>query len=249
MSAGYRPRRPMNRPRPPEETRTGQAARQRERFRRIAEAVPAQAVAERYGLKLDRQGFCRCPFHAEDTPSLKVYPGSGGFYCFGCGAGGDVVALTARLLGLRPLEAARRLDADFGLGVFGDEKPDNAPHSEARPGPGCRCGPEAARLEEIHAALGLIYHLPRPKPGQHVWAAVYAQILACADIMEEERIQLHEQEYIRRCRYDAGQPYNTKHVTTAGRAAGQPPTDAVHQRGISDQQRAVLACLQHPGSV
>ena len=32
-----------------------------------------------------------CPFHAERTPSFCVYPSSGSFYCFGCGAGGDVI--------------------------------------------------------------------------------------------------------------------------------------------------------------
>lgn len=109
----YRPHRPMNRLHPPEETR--------EAFGRIVSAVPARSAAERYGLKLNAQGFCRCPFHTEDTPSLKVYPGSGGFYCFGCGAGGDVVTLTARLLGLPPAAAARRLDEDFALGVFRSE--------------------------------------------------------------------------------------------------------------------------------
>lgn len=32
-----------------------------------------------------------CPFHSEKTGSFVVYPENGSFYCFGCGAGGDVV--------------------------------------------------------------------------------------------------------------------------------------------------------------
>ena len=32
-----------------------------------------------------------CPFHSERTPSFCVYPSNGSFYCFGCGAGGDVI--------------------------------------------------------------------------------------------------------------------------------------------------------------
>ena len=32
-----------------------------------------------------------CPFHSEKTPSFTIYPDNQSFYCFGCGAGGDVV--------------------------------------------------------------------------------------------------------------------------------------------------------------
>ena len=52
--------------------------------------------------------------HAERTPSLCLYPDSGGFYCFGCHAHGDVVALYTQALSLSPLEAAKRVCADFG---------------------------------------------------------------------------------------------------------------------------------------
>ena len=63
-----------------------------------------------------KHGFIRCPFHADRTPSLKLYGDH--FHCFGCGAHGDVIDLTAALLGCSKTAAARRLEADFGSGGF-----------------------------------------------------------------------------------------------------------------------------------
>lgn len=46
-------------------------------------------IVSRYGLRPDRSGFVRCPFHVGDrTASLKIYKDS--FYCFGCGLSGDI---------------------------------------------------------------------------------------------------------------------------------------------------------------
>lgn len=45
-------------------------------------------ILARYGLHPNRSGFIRCPFHKEKTASMKIYQDS--YYCFGCGAGGDV---------------------------------------------------------------------------------------------------------------------------------------------------------------
>ena len=38
-----------------------------------------------------------CPFHNEKTPSFTVYPDTNSFYCFGCGAGGDVISFIRRI--------------------------------------------------------------------------------------------------------------------------------------------------------
>lgn len=50
---------------------------------------PMPEVVRRYGIEINRAGFCRCPFHTEKTASMKIYAQS--FFCFGCGAGGDVI--------------------------------------------------------------------------------------------------------------------------------------------------------------
>lgn len=57
--------------------------------------------------------MCRCMFHDDRTPSMKLYPEN--YHCFGCGAHGDVVTLVAVLFGLKPYEAAQKLAADFGI--------------------------------------------------------------------------------------------------------------------------------------
>ena len=81
---------------------------------RQADCVQA---AEKLGIRTRCSGgkaYACCLFHAERTPSLCLYPDSGGFYCFGCHAHGDAVALYAQALSLSPLEAAKRVCADFG---------------------------------------------------------------------------------------------------------------------------------------
>lgn len=126
-----------------------------------------------------------CPFHSEKTPSFKIYPGTGGFYCFGCGAGGDVVSFAEKLFGLSPAAAARRLDADFGLGLFEAPAPDAAEDWQRRRAE--RLAAEAA-AEQARWAVTLvlrgIYALPRPRPGQDRWAARYALELANAEYLE-----------------------------------------------------------------
>ena len=62
-------------------------------FGEIKRTVPPIEAAQRYGTV--KHGFMRCPFHADRTPSLKLYGDH--FHCFGCGAHGDVIDLTAWL--------------------------------------------------------------------------------------------------------------------------------------------------------
>ena len=93
-------------------------------FEAVREAVPVPLAAERYGLKANRAGMVRCPFHDDHPPSLKLNEDY--FYCFGCGAGGDVVSLTAKLFDLRPYEAASKLAVDFGVDVPATAPPDGS---------------------------------------------------------------------------------------------------------------------------
>ena len=83
-------------------------------FQTIKAAVTVKQAAALYGLPITTTGMTRCPFHEDHTPSMKLNDTY--YYCFGCGATGDVIDLTARLFDLSSLQAARKLAQDFGLG-------------------------------------------------------------------------------------------------------------------------------------
>ena len=65
-----------------------------------------------------------CPFHSEKTPSFFVYPQTQSFYCFGCGAGGDVITFIRRIENLEYMEAVRMLADRCGLQVPDDAEND-----------------------------------------------------------------------------------------------------------------------------
>ena len=84
----------------------------------IKQRLTMREVAEHYGFQVNHANCIRCPFHAGDRQaSLHIYPGSGGFHCFGCGANGSVIDFTMRLFTCSFHEAIGRLDSDFHLGM------------------------------------------------------------------------------------------------------------------------------------
>ena len=153
-------------------------------FSRIKEILPMQAVAERYGFEVSR-GVMLCPFHDDRKPSLKVYPGSRGWYCWVCDEGGSVIDFVAKLFHLNARQAAVRLDNDFRLGLS-TEKPDRRVVNE---------WVEKRRRE--HAALDayraeydakcreayLIRTMPKPPPGSPLWGE-YAALLGRLDYLD-----------------------------------------------------------------
>ena len=82
-------------------------------FETVKAAVTPRMAAERYGLPIQQGGMVCCPFHADRTPSMKLNEDY--FYCFGCGATGDVIDFVARLFNLSNYGAAQKLAYDFGI--------------------------------------------------------------------------------------------------------------------------------------
>ena len=99
-------------------------------YETIKAAAPVRQAAEHYGLKVNRNGMACCPFHNDRHPSLKLNEDY--FYCFGCGAKGDVIDFVARLFDVSSYEAVQKLAVDFGL----DPKP---PAATALPKPKHPC--------------------------------------------------------------------------------------------------------------
>src|SRR5438477_9987576 len=70
----------------------------------------ASLSSEHVALKRSGRGFLGlCPFHEEKTPSFHVDPERGFFHCFGCSAGGDVIAFVMQITGASFPEALRHL--------------------------------------------------------------------------------------------------------------------------------------------
>lgn len=118
-------------------------------FETVKNSVTVKQAAERYGYKVNRSDMICCPFHDDHHPSMKLNRDY--FYCFGCGATGDVIDFVVRLFGLSSYEAAKKLAYDFGI------DPDNPPVAMAlkKPYPLAR----AFRNDEMHCQRVLCDYL------------------------------------------------------------------------------------------
>ena len=88
-------------------------------------ANPIETVMGGY-VNLTRRGrnyVCSCPFHSEKTPSCTVFTDTQNFYCFGCGAGGDVITFIMKIENLTFPEAIKLLAQRSGMEVpsFGNK--------------------------------------------------------------------------------------------------------------------------------
>ena len=84
---------------------------------KIKEKLDITEVVGSY-IKLQKAGAsykAKCPFHNEKTPPFFVSPGRGTYYCFGCGAKGDIFTFVEELEGLDFLGALRLLADRAGI--------------------------------------------------------------------------------------------------------------------------------------
>ena len=118
-------------------------------FQTVKAAITVRQAAALYGLPVTPNGMVCCPFHEDHTPSMKLNDAY--YYCFGCGATGDVIDLTARIFDLSSLQAARKLVQDFDL------SPDKPPSGAvALPKP--PIAPSNAQQEDIAYCLRVLHN-------------------------------------------------------------------------------------------
>lgn len=84
----------------------------------IRSSVTMRQLAAMYGYEVNRSGMMRCPFHGEDKhPSLKVYDGERGWYCFVCNEGGDIFDFAMKHDGLEFPKAVEHIADMAGIPV------------------------------------------------------------------------------------------------------------------------------------
>ncbi len=87
---------------------------------------PIESVMTSYThlIKRGRNYVCLCPFHSEKSPSCTVYPDTNSFFCFGCGAGGDVITFIRKIENLEYIEAVKFLAERSGMSLPDDVQND-----------------------------------------------------------------------------------------------------------------------------
>lgn len=83
-------------------------------FKAVKDAISTREVASFYGIRVNRNGMCCCPFHNDKHPSMKI---DNRYHCFGCGEDGDVINFVGKLYGLSSYDAAVKIITDFNLGI------------------------------------------------------------------------------------------------------------------------------------
>lgn len=83
----------------------------------VRNSVTMAALAGTYGMKINRNGFAKCPFHPDKSPSLKIYDGTKGYYCFVCNEGGDVIRFVQHHDRMTFEQAVRHIAGLFGIPI------------------------------------------------------------------------------------------------------------------------------------
>ncbi|MBU0490417.1 MAG: hypothetical protein KKB13_01075, partial [Chloroflexi bacterium] len=199
----------------------------------IARVKATHAIADvvaGYGVALRRRGrglAGRCPFHDDRTPSLMVWPQEGRFKCFGCGAGGDVIAFVQRAEGCDFRTAVAHLASWCGAR--------GAWRGTALP---ATCSP----LPTVRAALGpvRVRHISVPPPPPALDDEAVAILDAAADAYHH---LLLDTPWALQLLVARGLGLDTARAYRIGYSDGQRLVPALTRRGLPVQRARELGLL------
>lgn len=153
-------------------------------FEAVHDRVTAEEAARYYGLDFNARGQAVCPFHHDTHPSMTFK--NGRFRCWACGAAGDSIDFVSKLFDSSPLDAAKRINADFSLGL--SDKPAAPDDLEKR-----RRAAEVAEKHRLfeHWRETLICKLNKACRVGH-YAMMHCSNLDALSAQEATAIRMHE---------------------------------------------------------
>jgi DNA primase len=166
----------------------------------IKSALTMQQVALHYGFRPNSAGFIKCPFHNDKTASVKLYPGTRGFHCFGCHIGGSVIDFVMKLLSLSFKDACERLNEDFRLGLDMDAPVDKRAVAQYKAAQDKKNRKHNKFLKSYreksdeHQRLFSAFINKAPQPDDDIWDEEFCEALAKLPELEEwfDRAQVYE---------------------------------------------------------
>lgn len=145
-------------------------------------------IANMYGIKVDKKGFCKCIFHNEKTPSMKLYKDS--FYCFSCQKSGDIFTFVQQVDQVDFKTAFQTLGGTYEKPTFGSNLA--IYHAQKKKEERARKTEKLRKRKELNNMLITIYRdfMNCSEPFSDVWCDCYNALqyqLYLHEILNEER--------------------------------------------------------------
>lgn len=91
-------------------------------FQQVKQQLNIKQVVKFYGTSLNKANKGECPFHKEKTKgAFSIHDGKQIFNCFSCCERGDLIAFVSKMFALSMLDACKKLNEDFGLGLTNEK--------------------------------------------------------------------------------------------------------------------------------
>jgi len=138
-----------------------------------------EVVADQVPLKQAGKNFIGlCPFHNDKTPSFSVSSDKQMYYCFGCGATGDVFEFIQKKDAVSFLDAARILAGKYGIDISQNSTTaPSRPHQTPRP-PQPSWRQYSANTPLTSLITNTFSPSPRPDPPPKSWQEKAAKLVS-----------------------------------------------------------------------